>query len=319
MHMFSQGKSTRLLTSLQVYRVHSLSQQHHHGSHKMQIHTNRHPQVPTFRLVPCPPLLNTVPTHSAPDETQRVAKIHVHLPEMMSATIPSQWNVLHPLMVVPSAQRNETMLTSVRPVVVVALKAASSHEPNQYPYTACNPSASSFALWKVQSLRGASHTSGIRSDGGPGRVSCWRRWRDTHALAFFWVPKSAAPMPAFAFLHCSHSVETLASRSLKKEKGQRFNNFTIKNGSRRQVHITNHIHKREHIRPKNNRSTHVHTHSTPVLPLISRQSRSFLLQTLLTNALIHTRRNSQQARLQTTATFSFPPSSSLFPLLLASY
>ena len=30
----------------------------------------------------------------------------------MSATIPSQWNVLHPLTPVPSAQRNETMLTS---------------------------------------------------------------------------------------------------------------------------------------------------------------------------------------------------------------
>ena len=64
---------------------------------------------------------------------------------MMSATIPSQWNVLHPLTLVPSAERNETMLTSVtrdQSSRRRALKAASSHKPNQCPYTACNPSAS---------------------------------------------------------------------------------------------------------------------------------------------------------------------------------
>ena len=64
---------------------------------------------------------------------------------MVSATIPSQWNVLHRLMLVPSAQRNETVLTSVtrdQSSRRRALKAASFQKPNQYPYTACNPSAS---------------------------------------------------------------------------------------------------------------------------------------------------------------------------------
>ena len=96
----------------QVYKstkVPSLSQQHRHGSHRIQVHTKQYPQVPMFSLVPCGALLNTVPTHSAPDETQRVATKHVPsrpLSEMMSATIPSQWNVLHPLTLVPA--RNET-------------------------------------------------------------------------------------------------------------------------------------------------------------------------------------------------------------------
>ena len=41
-------------------------------------------------------------------------------------------------------RRNETMLTSVtrdQSSRRLALKAASSHKPKQYPYTACNPSA----------------------------------------------------------------------------------------------------------------------------------------------------------------------------------
>ena len=62
----------------------------------------------------------------------------------MSATIPSRRNVLRPLTLVPSAQRKETTLTSVtrdQSSPRRALKAASSHKPNPYPYTACNPSA----------------------------------------------------------------------------------------------------------------------------------------------------------------------------------
>ena len=58
------------------------------------------------------------------------------LSETMSATSPSQWNVLHPLTLVPSAQRNETMLTSVtrdQSSRRRAMKAASSHKPNQCP------------------------------------------------------------------------------------------------------------------------------------------------------------------------------------------
>ena len=63
----------------------------------------------------------------------------------MFATIPSQWSVVRPLTLVPSAPRNETMLTSVtrdQSSRRRALKAASSHKPNQYPYTVRNPSAS---------------------------------------------------------------------------------------------------------------------------------------------------------------------------------
>ena len=77
MRTFSQSVSTRLLSSLQVYNVPSLGQQHRLGSHRIQVHTKQYSQVPMFSLVPCPTLLNTVPTHSAPDETQRVATKHV--------------------------------------------------------------------------------------------------------------------------------------------------------------------------------------------------------------------------------------------------
>ena len=55
----------------------SLSQEHRQRRHKIQVHTNQHPQVPTSRLVSCRTLLNTVPTHFAPDEIQRVATKHV--------------------------------------------------------------------------------------------------------------------------------------------------------------------------------------------------------------------------------------------------
>ena len=145
----SNTVSTRLLSSLQVYRVPSLSQQHRQGSHKIQVHTNQHPQVPTFRLVRCPTLPNTISTHFATDEIQRVATKPVFqehsFSEMMSATTPSQWNVLRPLTLVTSTQRNKTMLRSVtrdQSSRRRALKAASSHKHNQCPYTACNPSAS---------------------------------------------------------------------------------------------------------------------------------------------------------------------------------
>ena len=77
MRTFSQSVSTRLLSSLQVYKVPSLSQQHRQGSHRIQVHTNQHPQVPTFRLVPCPTLPNTISTQFGPDEIQRVATKHV--------------------------------------------------------------------------------------------------------------------------------------------------------------------------------------------------------------------------------------------------
>ena len=64
--------------------------------------------------------------------------------KVSSEAVPSQWNVLHPLTLVPSAQRNETTLTSVardQSSRRRALKAATSHKPNLYPYAACNPSA----------------------------------------------------------------------------------------------------------------------------------------------------------------------------------
>ena len=77
MRTFSPSVSTRLLSSLHVYKVPSPSQQHRQGSHRIQVHTNQHPQVPTFRLVPCPTLPNTISTHFAQDEIQRVATKHV--------------------------------------------------------------------------------------------------------------------------------------------------------------------------------------------------------------------------------------------------
>ena len=77
MRTFSQNVSTRLLSSLQVYKVPSLSQQHRHGSHRIQVHTNQHPQVPMFSLLPCPRLPNGISTHLAPDEIQRIATKHV--------------------------------------------------------------------------------------------------------------------------------------------------------------------------------------------------------------------------------------------------
>ena len=70
MRTFSQSESTRLLSSLQGA---SLSQQHRRRCHRIQGPYHQYPQVPTVSLVPCPTLLNTVPTHFTHDETQRVA------------------------------------------------------------------------------------------------------------------------------------------------------------------------------------------------------------------------------------------------------
>ena len=65
MRTFKQSEPTRLLSSLQGA---SLSQQHLR-CHMIQCPYHQYPQVPTVSLVPCPTLLNTVPTHF----TQRVA------------------------------------------------------------------------------------------------------------------------------------------------------------------------------------------------------------------------------------------------------
>ena len=133
MSAFSQSVSTRLLSSL--------SQQHRHGSHKIQVDTNQYPQVPMFSLVPCPTLLNTVPTRSAPQETQRVATKQVFHQHPLGDDVRNDSFSVE----CPDAQRNEPMLTSVtrdQSSRRRALKAASSLKPNQYPYTACNPSAS---------------------------------------------------------------------------------------------------------------------------------------------------------------------------------
>ena len=75
MRTFSQSEPTRLLSILQGA---SISQQHRRRCHGIQGPYHQYPQVPTvslpaFRLVPCPTLLNTVPTHFTHDETQRVA------------------------------------------------------------------------------------------------------------------------------------------------------------------------------------------------------------------------------------------------------
>ena len=70
MRTFSQSEPTRLLSSLQGA---SISQQHRRRCHRIQVPYHQYPQVPTVSLVPCPTLLNTVPTHFTHDETQRVA------------------------------------------------------------------------------------------------------------------------------------------------------------------------------------------------------------------------------------------------------
>ena len=67
MRTFSRCVSIRLLSSLQVYTVPSLSQQHRQGFHRIQDHTNQHPPVPTFRLVPCATLPKYHLTTAAPD------------------------------------------------------------------------------------------------------------------------------------------------------------------------------------------------------------------------------------------------------------
>ena len=70
MRTFSQSEPTRLLSSLQGA---SLSQQHRGRCHRIQGPYRQYPQVPTVSLVPCPTLLNTVPTHITHHETHRVA------------------------------------------------------------------------------------------------------------------------------------------------------------------------------------------------------------------------------------------------------
>ena len=70
MRTFSQSEPTRLLSSLQGA---SISQQHRLRCHRIQGPYHQYPQVPTVSLVPCPTLLNTVPTQFTHDETQRFA------------------------------------------------------------------------------------------------------------------------------------------------------------------------------------------------------------------------------------------------------
>ena len=70
------GHRTVVLCFFFVFLNQSVStclQQHRQGSHMIQVHTYQHPQVPTFRLVPCPTLANSIPTQFALDEIQRVA------------------------------------------------------------------------------------------------------------------------------------------------------------------------------------------------------------------------------------------------------
>ena len=85
MRTFSQSEPTHLLSSLQGA---SISQQHRRKWIQGPYH--QYPQVPTVSLVPCPTLLNTVPTHFTHDEIQRVASkpdFHQHLlSEVMTAT-----------------------------------------------------------------------------------------------------------------------------------------------------------------------------------------------------------------------------------------
>ena len=102
-----------------------------------------------FSLVPCPTLLNTVPTHSAPGETQRVATKHVfHQHPLRDDVCNDAISMECPPPVDACSQRAtrrdnahqrhpRSVQSSRR-----ALNAASSHKPNQDPYTACNPSAS---------------------------------------------------------------------------------------------------------------------------------------------------------------------------------
>ena len=108
-------RPTRLLSSLQICKVPSLSQQHRQGSHRIQVHTNQHP---TSTHVPSRAMSHVAQNHPNTIRTDSTSCHKTRFPrtplsEMMSATIPSQWNVLHPLTLVPSAQRNGAILTSV--------------------------------------------------------------------------------------------------------------------------------------------------------------------------------------------------------------
>ena len=92
------------------------------GSHRIRVHTNQHPQVPTFLLVPCPTLSNNISTHFAPDEIPLGNDVCI---DSISAECPRPT-------LVPSTQRNETTLTSVtrdQSSRRRALKATSSQSP----------------------------------------------------------------------------------------------------------------------------------------------------------------------------------------------
>ena len=59
--------------------------------------TNQHPQVPMFSLVPCATLPNTISTHFARDEIQRVATKHLfqkHLQIMIITTFQQFYHIL---------------------------------------------------------------------------------------------------------------------------------------------------------------------------------------------------------------------------------
>ena len=148
MRTFSQSESIRLLTSLQVYKAPCLSQQHNHGCHRIQVHTNQYPQIPMFSLVPCPTVPNIVPTHSHPTRLNELPQNTFSNNTTLGDDVCNDSiSVECPPTVDACSQRASTrdnMLTSVtrdRSSRRRALKAA-SRTPNHYPYTACNPGAS---------------------------------------------------------------------------------------------------------------------------------------------------------------------------------
>ena len=116
MRTFSLSESTRM-SSLQGTKSQSA---HRHRSHK---DSGPYQSVPTSTHRQSRAMFHFAqyrPTHITPDETQRVAPKHVFhqhpSSEMMSATIPSQWNVLRPLTLVPAMEQDNARQRHTRSV-----------------------------------------------------------------------------------------------------------------------------------------------------------------------------------------------------------
>ena len=97
MRTFSQSESARLLSILQVYKVPSISQQHRHGSHRTQVHTNQHPDPTSVsRRVPRCPIPSKHISHGSCHKTRFPTTLHpalTHGRDVSTGVVENSWKI----------------------------------------------------------------------------------------------------------------------------------------------------------------------------------------------------------------------------------